>query len=56
LAVIEYSIDCRMCQTFCGAIGNGRSPRGNWRCSTSGSSIGVGFPMISVSRPTMLWK
>src|SRR5579862_5922253 len=54
-AVIEYSIDCRKCHV-CGGTGNGSSPVGNCRSGTSDTSNGVGLPIVSVSRPIMLWK
>jgi hypothetical protein len=37
-------------------IGNGVSPFGRLRCGTNSMSIGVGLPIVSVSRPIWLWK
>ncbi len=54
-AVSEYSTDCRKCHG-CGAIGNGRSARGSCWSGTNGIVIGVGLPIVSVSRPIWLWK
>src|SRR6476661_2135796 len=54
-AVIEYSMLCRKCH-FCGAIGYGRSARGSCWSGMNGIAVGVGLPIVSVSRPIMLWK
>src|SRR5688572_18750092 len=40
----------------CGAIGYGRSAVGIWREATNGMVVGVGLPIVSVSRPIWLWK
>jgi len=51
----EYSIDWAKRQVW-GAIGMGRSLRGNWLSGIRLIWLGVGWPVISVSRPTALWK
>ena len=48
-------MDWRKCHG-CGAIGYGRSALAIWRFGRNGMLIGVGLPIVSVSRPIMLWK
>ena len=55
-AVRRYSIDWRWCQTCCGWIGNGWLPSGSCRDRMNGMLMGVGLPMISLSRPIWLWN
>ncbi len=49
-------MDCRWCHTCCGWMGKGWLPSGRRRCGRNGMLIGVGFPMISLSRPIWLWN
>ena len=55
LADSSYASDWANCH-FCGRIGNGVAPLGRSLSGTSGISIGVGFPIVSVNSPIMLWK
>ena len=48
-------MDCLKCQ-MPGVTGSGRSALEIWRLGRKGISTGVGLPMVSVSRPIMLWK
>jgi hypothetical protein len=54
LAVIEYSIDCRMCHSFCGLIGHHIFESGSCLPGRNGMAIGSGLPIVSVRMPIML--
>src|SRR3954467_13017373 len=53
---MEYSMDCRMCQTDCGLIGHQRFESPMALDVTNGMLIGSGLPIVSVRIPIMLWK
>jgi hypothetical protein len=56
LAVIEYSIDWRMCHSAWGLIGSHRFESPIALVVMNGIAIGSGLPMVSVRMPIMLWK
>src|SRR6476661_6324013 len=53
---MEYSMDCRMCQTDWGLIGHQRLESPIALDVTNGMLIGSGLPTVSVRMPIMLSK